>query len=125
MKAFFWSGTALAALMILMDGPAAAQAPAKNRTEAPAGDSANGRKLLGKYGCYECHGWEGQGGFAGPRIAPNPLPYAAFVGYIRAPKGVMPPYTEKLLKSEQDLADIYAYLKSRPAPAPRSVLPSQ
>jgi mono/diheme cytochrome c family protein len=124
MKSISWNCTALAALLVLMSGPAPGQTPAKARTEAPAGDSANGRKLLGKYGCYECHGWEGQGGYAGPRIAPNPLPFTAFVRYIRAPKGVMPPYTEKLLKSEQDLADIYAYLKSRPPAAPQSVLPS-
>jgi hypothetical protein len=34
----------------------------------------------------------------------------------------MPPYTEKLLTSEGDLADIHAYLATRPKPAPVSAL---
>ena len=37
--------------------------------------------------------------------------------------GTMPPYTEKLLPDEQDLADIHAYLRARSGPAPVSVLP--
>jgi ubiquinol-cytochrome c reductase cytochrome c subunit len=36
--------------------------------------------------------------------------------FIRTTKGDMPPYTEKVV-SNQDLADIYAYLRSIP-PAP-------
>lgn len=51
---------------------------------------------------------EGQGGTAGSRLAPNPLAFQRFVKDVRAPKGVMPPYTEKLLNSQQDLADIHA-----------------
>ena len=35
--------------------------------------------------------------------APNPPPFRGFVGYVRSPKGDMPPYKEKVL-SEQDLA---------------------
>ena len=55
-----------------------------------------------EYGCYECHGREGQGGVAfGPRLAPNPMAHAAFVRYVRAPPGDMPPYTDKLITSEQ------------------------
>jgi mono/diheme cytochrome c family protein len=101
------------------------QVSAKASSETPAGNVDNGKKLYGKYGCFECHGWEGQGGYAGARIAPNPMPYAAFVRYVRAPRGVMPPYSEKLLKSEQDLADIYAYLKSRPPAVPVATLPGK
>ena len=36
----------------------------------PKGDSQNGAKLFVKYGCFECHGREGQGGAAGPRRQP-------------------------------------------------------
>ena len=87
---------------------------------APKGDAQNGAKLFVKYGCYECHGREGQGGAAGPRIAPNTPPVAMMIRYVRAPTGEMPPYTEKLLKSDQDLIDIHAFLSSRPTAKPDS-----
>ena len=64
-----------------------------------------------KHYCYTCHGTSGQGGErgAGPRIAPNPWPYAAFVQQTRKPRQVMIPYSEKTLP-EQDLIDIYHYV---------------
>ena len=64
----------------------------------------------------------GQGGAAGPRLAPRPLPYAGFSRYVRRPTNQMPPYTEKLVP-DTDLAHIYAYLQSRPAPPPVSGIP--
>jgi cytochrome c553 len=85
----------------------------------PQGDADRGKMLFIKVGCYQCHNYEGHGGAAGARIAPNPPPFRGFVSYVRSPKGDMPPYREKVL-SEQDLADIYAYLRSRPRP-PASV----
>jgi len=88
-------------------------------TATPQGDADRGKTLFVKVGCYQCHNYEGHGGAAGARIAPNPLPFRGFVSYVRSPKGDMPPYREKVL-SEQDLADIYAYLRSRPRP-PASV----
>jgi ubiquinol-cytochrome c reductase cytochrome c subunit len=76
-----------------------------------------------KTGCYQCHGNEGQGGVAGPRLAPAPmLAFRAFVTYVRAPRGEMPPYTAKVM-SEQNLADIYAYLAARPQPPPLKSIP--
>src|SRR5262245_16708890 len=98
-------------------GPAlqtqAANAPAP---ATPKGDAANGKKMFVSYGCYQCHGYEGQGSSAtGPRIAPRPLPFAAFSRYVRRPAGQMPLYTAKVL-SDTDLAHIYAYLQSRPMP---------
>jgi ubiquinol-cytochrome c reductase cytochrome c subunit len=77
-----------------------------------------------KKGCHACHGREGQGSpTAGPRLGPNPTALAAFTRYVRAPRGAMPPYTEKVL-SDQELADIHAFLQARPrAAAIDSVLP--
>ena len=110
---------AIAAAAIALAWPVAsvhAQEAAAKAAAAPAGNADNGKKLFRADGCYQCHGYVGQGGTGtGPRIAPNPLPYAALSAYIRAPKGQMPPYTAKLLK-DADLADIYAYLKSIPEP---------
>ncbi|HXC33332.1 MAG TPA: cytochrome c [Verrucomicrobiae bacterium] len=90
---------------------------------APAGNAENGKQLFMKNGCYQCHGREGQGSVVtGPRIAPDPLPFEVISGYIRKPTGEMPPYTEKVL-SDKDLADIYAYLQSRPHPPTAKAAP--
>lgn len=86
------------------------------QTPAPAGNAQNGKKIFEAYGCYQCHGHEAQGG-AGARLAPNPIPFANFTKYVRHPTDQMPPYTAKVV-SDQDLADIYAYLKSVPQPPP-------
>ncbi len=82
---------------------------------APAGNVERGKLLYLKYGCYECHGNEGQGGAAGPRLGPDPIPLRGFVAYVRAPRGEMPPYTVKVL-SEQELAAMYSFLEARPRP---------
>jgi mono/diheme cytochrome c family protein len=89
---------------------------------APSGDVEKGRTLFVKDGCYQCHNYEGHGGAAGARLAPNPLPFRGFVAYVRSPRGDMPPYKEKIL-SEQELADIYAYLRSRPRPPAVASIP--
>ena len=89
---------------------------------APAGDAEKGKVLFVKNGCYQCHNYEGHGGAAGARLAPNPLPFRGFVNYVRSPRGDMPPYTARVM-SEQDLADVHAYLRSRPRPAPVSSIP--
>ena len=77
--------------------------------------ATNGRTLYVNVGCYACHGYQGQGGVAGPRIAPDPLPYDALAAFVRNSSREMPPYSEKIL-SDQALADIHAYLQSVPRP---------
>lgn len=86
------------------------QAP--QNAPSPAANADNGKKLFAAYGCFECHGHEASGG-AGPHLAPNPVPFSTFARYVRHPSGTMPPYTAKVA-SDQDLADIYAFLKSVP-----------
>lgn len=90
---------------------------------APSGNAERGRKLYLQQLCHTCHGTVGQGGErgAGPRIYPNPFPYAAWAAQIRKPRQVMPPYSEKYV-SDQDLADIYHYLFStKPSPAAKDI----
>ena len=97
---------------------AAAQA-----ADTPAGSAERGKKAYMEHLCYTCHGTVGQGGDrgAGPRIAPNPFPYVAFVQHVRKPRQVMPPYTDKVLP-DQDLADIYAYIVAiKPSPAAKDI----
>lgn len=95
----------------------AASSSSASQTATPAGDVARGQAVFERTGCWQCHGYQGQGGREGPRIAsPVPMNWQVLSTFIRTTKGDMPPYTEKVL-SNQDLADIYAYLRSIP-PAP-------
>lgn len=103
-------------------GVAGAQTPAPTATPAPAGNAETGRKLFVSYGCWQCHGYEGQGGAAGPRLSARPLPFAGFARYIRRPTNQMPPYTAKVVP-DADLQHIHAFLVSRPAPPPASSIP--
>jgi mono/diheme cytochrome c family protein len=88
---------------------------------ANAGNVENGKKLFVADGCYQCHGRQGQGGSSAPvgsyapRLAPPKIPLEALRIYVRHPSGGMPPYTSKVL-SDFEINDIYAFLKSIPAP---------
>ncbi len=81
----------------------------------PTGRVDAGTTLYRSTGCYQCHSNEGQGGAQGPRIGPDPVSFARFAWYLRQPTGSMPPYSAAVI-SDQDLADIYSYLETRPRP---------
>jgi len=81
---------------------------------APAGNAEKGKQLFMKQNCYYCHGTAGQGGRDGARIAQTSLNLQGVIRYVRKPAGAMPAFTEKIL-SDEELTDIYAYLKSLPA----------
>ena len=104
-------------LMFLMVTTLSAQAPAP----APTGNAMNGAKIYVSYGCYQCHGFAAQGG-AGTRLAPKPIAFAAFTKYVRRPAQQMPPYTAKVV-TDQELADIYAFLLTIPAPPDPNTIP--
>lgn len=95
--------------------------PAPSAQGVPKGDMENGRKIYSSYGCYQCHGYAAQGG-AGPRLAPRPTAFTAFARYTRRPTGQMPPYTAKVV-SDQELADIYAFLLTIPPPPALDTIP--
>jgi mono/diheme cytochrome c family protein len=97
-------------------------APKTTSADELKGNAENGKKLFAAYGCYECHGRQGAGASTGPRIGPPAITFAAVLRYVRAPTGQMPPYTAKVV-SDQDLADIYAFLKSFPAPPAAKDIP--
>jgi ubiquinol-cytochrome c reductase cytochrome c subunit len=105
----------LAMLMMFL----APQTPPPN---VPKGNAESGKALYMKIGCFECHGREGQGAVTGPRLNQNPITFARFNSYIRKPSGEMPPYTTKVV-SEQQAADIYAYLQSLPKPPSADSIP--
>jgi mono/diheme cytochrome c family protein len=96
--------------------PGAAQA-------APSAE--NGKVAFVKHGCWQCHGFEGQGSVetsAGRVLYDTKLPFEAFKAYVRDPSGAMPPFHAEIL-SDSDLADIYAYLESLPKPKSASDIP--
>jgi mono/diheme cytochrome c family protein len=86
------------------------------------GNAENGKRLFKRDGCYECHGYAGQGGAAGARIAAIGLNARGLITYVRAPAGQMPAYVEQVA-SDQDLADIWAYLQTLPKPKPAKDIP--
>jgi ubiquinol-cytochrome c reductase cytochrome c subunit len=89
---------------------------------AHAASADKGQVAFVKNGCWQCHGFVGQGGLAGPKIAPDPLPLAALSDFLRNSKGAMPPYMEAVLSNE-DLADIHAYLQAIPKAADYKSIP--
>ena len=85
---------------------------------ANAASVDNGKTAFVAHGCWQCHGFEGQGSVTtsgGRVIADTELPADAFAAYVRKPSGAMPPFSAAIL-SDADLADIYAYLEARPKP---------
>jgi ubiquinol-cytochrome c reductase cytochrome c subunit len=94
-------------------------------TAAFAASAEKGKAAFIQHGCWQCHGTMGQGSVAtsgGKRLAPNPLPWEAFAGFVRSTNRAMPPFSEKIL-ADDDLADIYAYLQSIPKPPDVNSIP--
>jgi len=91
------------------------------QAHAIAASAENGKQVFMRAGCWQCHGTLGQGGVAGPKLAPNPLPFDALSSFVRTTNRAMPPYREEIL-SDADLADLYGYLQSIPkAPDPKGI----
>jgi mono/diheme cytochrome c family protein len=92
-------------------------------SQTKPGDVANGQRIFMRNGCYQCHGTVGQGGLAGPRLAQTKLTVAGFTAYVRNPApGSMPPFRAKVM-SDQELADVYAYVQSVPPPVAPANIP--
>jgi mono/diheme cytochrome c family protein len=88
---------------------------------ALAASAEKGKIAFVQHGCWPCHGFQGQGGVAGPKLAPEPLALETLTAFVRTSNRAMPPYMEAILSNE-DLADIHAYLESIPkAPDPKGI----
>ncbi len=107
---------------VLVLATAASLAGANN---AAAADADKGKIAFTKNGCWQCHGFEGQGSVStsnGRVIARTQLPLDAFKAFVRTTNGAMPPFRPAVL-SDEDLDNIYAYLQSRPQPKAVSDIP--
>ena len=103
----------VAAAVLLGAGSLAAPTRAQ---DAPAGDAAKGKRIYLADGCFTCHGRSGQGGaYNGPApfLAKTQMPFDGFKGQLRAPSNDMPAYSDAVM-SDQDIADIYAFVQSLP-----------
>jgi mono/diheme cytochrome c family protein len=80
-----------------------------------AADEPDGRDLYLSFQCWQCHGYEGQGG-AAARVADKRYTLEAFAAFVRRPN-LMPAYPPDLL-SDGQLRRIYEYVRAIPeAPA--------
>ena len=93
--------------------------------DAPKGDAAKGKQLFLTKGCSYCHGTVGQGGggrTGGLRIANAGIGFPAFINQLRQPVNEMPPYVASALP-DSEVADIFAYVGSLPAPPDVKTIP--
>jgi mono/diheme cytochrome c family protein len=93
--------------------------------DAPAGDPVNGQRLYLADGCFECHGHAGQGGrfnYPAPALAQIELPVDSFVAFLREAPNDMPSFSAEVL-SDQDAADIHAFLRTLSGPKPARDFP--
>ncbi len=93
------------------------------RDPAPA-QASSGADLYKRFGCYECHGYAGQGSQStGATLAGRGFTVDHVISYTRKPKGVMPPYRAAVL-SDADLARIATYIVGMPGPKPIAQIPA-
>ena len=88
--------------------------------EDAAGDAANGKLVYMKLRCFTCHGRAGQGGafnYPAPALASLELPVEAFQAFLREPPNDMPAFSSAVL-SDQEAADVWAFLRSLPGRKP-------
>jgi mono/diheme cytochrome c family protein len=93
--------------------------------QEPAGDAANGAKVYVAVGCFTCHGRSGQGGnfnYATPVLAKIQWPVEALRAFLRVGVNDMPAYSKEVL-SDQQVADIHAFLRSLPGPRAAAEVP--
>jgi mono/diheme cytochrome c family protein len=119
-RAFFLSQSmrlaalSAAAALVLSAGVGEAQ----TQNAAVTGNVARGKALfIDSYACGSCHGVYGTAG--SPRIVPQARSQADFIAFVRKPTtNGMPAFPDA---TDQQLADVYAYVKSIPAPNPPPV----
>ena len=111
-------------IVLLLIAAILAQTPAPNSNApaGPAGDAKRGEGYYMKYGCWECHGYTGQTG-NGARLVSTALNANGFMNYIRNPRtNQMPLYSAKVI-SDQDAADLFAYIKTFKRPPEAKDIP--
>jgi ubiquinol-cytochrome c reductase cytochrome c subunit len=115
----------VAAALLSCALPSAAQQSQTTKSNRPS--PSNGQVVYMRAGCYACHGTVGQGG-AGTRLNPDTLPLAVFENWVRkgtpgwSSRSGMPAFSTVIL-TDSELADVYAFLASLPAPPDAKDIP--
>ena len=95
---------------------------ARGANAQQSGDAAQGKKDIVAYYCYSCHGYSAEGSDQGPRIDTGKWTQANFTAYVRKGGRSMPRFGGEKQIPDAALANIYAFLKARPAnPDPKSI----
>lgn len=79
------------------------------------GDARRGEAFFTTtYKCYACHGYQAETG--NPRLNPMQMNQTSFLTFVQSgsPSGAMPAYGDA---PPQDLADVFAYIRSLPSDA--------
>jgi mono/diheme cytochrome c family protein len=87
--------------------------------DVPPGNATDGKRLY-LATCFACHGRSGQGGAMNgpaPILARTAMPFDGFKAQLRQPISDMPAYSEAVM-SDQQIADIYAFVETLPGPLP-------
>ena len=78
----------------------------------PMGNSDDGKRWYSMHNCFACHGPNGDDG-KGPVVNNLEMSYWRFERIIRdAGSPIMPKYPKEKI-SDQDVADLYAFLKAK------------
>jgi mono/diheme cytochrome c family protein len=104
---------------------ALALSPAALAQNTASGDAAKGKLIYLADGCFTCHGRVGQGGamnYPAPAIAKLEMPAESFVSFLRDAPNDMPAYSTDVLSNEE-AADIHAFLQSLPGRKPTKDFP--
>jgi mono/diheme cytochrome c family protein len=93
----------------------AVEISSQQSSQPVAGDPARGKPLFADtFNCYACHGFDAQSGER--RLLPMNYTQDGFITFVQnSPLPNMPAYPDA---SAQQLADIYAYIRTIPADAP-------
>ena len=106
----------LTACVALASGVLATLTLAAQQTTQPVvGDAARGKVLFSDtFNCYACHNFDAQSGER--RLVPLNYPQDGFITFVQnSPLPNMPAFPDA---SPQQLADIWAYIRTIPADAP-------
>lgn len=87
-------------------------APPQPPPTLASGNPVAGKTLFLTVGCSGCHSADAGGDF-GPRIANTTLSFQEVLSQVRRPRNMMTPFDPSVL-SDQQVGDIYAFLKSLP-----------
>jgi mono/diheme cytochrome c family protein len=107
---------ALTSLTSLVNAQApSVAAPTGPQLAAPTGSVQRGKVVFETtLRCFACHGYDGQTG--SPRLVPMARSEDIFLAYVRKP--ATPGMPSFAATPEQELRDVYAYIRSIPAAAP-------